>query len=154
MRRGRCAAGRLLIAPSSAAAGSIFINEFHYDDGGTDAGEFVEVAAPTGTDLSTYAVVLYNGSGGASYDTDPLSAFTASGPFGPSGVFTLWTLAYPVNGIQNGSPDGIALVQGTTVLEFLSYEGSFTATNGPASGMTSVDIGVSELGVLDGHQSD
>jgi hypothetical protein len=26
----------------------------------------------------------------------------------------------------------------------LSYEGSFTATNGPANGMTSTDIGIAE----------
>jgi hypothetical protein len=26
----------------------------------------------------------------------------------------------------------------------LSYEGSFTATNGPANGMTSTDIGITE----------
>jgi hypothetical protein len=30
------------------------------------------------------------------------------------------------------------------VVQFLSYEGSFTATNGPAVGMTSTDIGVAE----------
>ena len=36
--------------------------------------------------------------------------------------------------------------QGTTVIQFLSYEGTFTATNGPASGMLSTDIGVSENG--------
>lgn len=55
---------------------------------------------------------------------------------------------YPSNGIQNGSPDGMALVYipTNTVLYFLSYEGVFAATDGPASGMTSVDIGVSETG--------
>ena len=31
-------------------------------------------------------------------------------------------------------------------MQFLSYEGSFIATNGPANGMTSTDIGVSEGG--------
>jgi hypothetical protein len=53
--------------------------------------------------------------------------------------------------IQNGQvdtttePDGIALVDSNgAVVEFLSYEGSFTATGGPANGQTSVDIGVSE----------
>jgi uncharacterized protein len=53
---------------------------------------------------------------------------------------------FPVNGIQNGPIDGVALVQGTTVLEFLSYEGTFTATNGPAAGRPSTDIGVAESG--------
>ena len=30
------------------------------------------------------------------------------------------------------------------MVQFLSYEGSFTATNGPAAGMASTDVGVSE----------
>ena len=54
---------------------------------------------------------------------------------------------YPVNGIQNGSPDGIALVDaGNALVEFLSYEGVFAGVGGPADGVTSVDIGVSENG--------
>ena len=45
---------------------------------------------------------------------------------------------------QNG-PDGIALIDNAdNVIQFLSYEGTLTATNGPASGMTSTNIGVSE----------
>ncbi|MEN9063587.1 ExeM/NucH family extracellular endonuclease [Ponticoccus litoralis] len=49
-----------------------------------------------------------------------------------------------MNGLQNGAPDGIALVNDGTLVEFLSYEGSFTATEGAAAGVTSTDIGVSE----------
>ena len=50
-------------------------------------------------------------------------------------------------GLQNGSPDGVALVDASSaVIQFLSYEGAFAATDGPASGLTSVDIGVSEDG--------
>ena len=60
--------------------------------------------------------------------------------------FGTFALSYPVNGIQNGTVDAIALVQGTTVIQFLGYEGSFIATNGPAVGMTSTDIGVAEGG--------
>ncbi len=53
----------------------------------------------------------------------------------------------PVNGLQNGAPDGLALVDpSSAVIQFLSYEGAFTATNGPANGTTSTDIGVSEVG--------
>src|SRR6185295_527091 len=56
-------------------------------------------------------------------------------------------LDYPVNGIQNGSPDGVALLDNTgTLVEFLSYEGVFAAASGPATGIASVDIGVSEQG--------
>ncbi|HET8785989.1 MAG TPA: DNA/RNA non-specific endonuclease, partial [Candidatus Limnocylindrales bacterium] len=52
---------------------------------------------------------------------------------------------YPSNGIQNGSPDGMALVDAQShVVEFLSYEGTFTASDGPAAGMVSTDIGVAE----------
>ncbi|NQY38423.1 MAG: endonuclease I, partial [Alteromonadaceae bacterium] len=42
-------------------------------------------------------------------------------------------------------PDGFALIDDTgSVVQFLSYEGTFTANGGAASGMTSTDIGVSE----------
>ncbi|GAB3818643.1 SpnA family nuclease [Micromonospora zhanjiangensis] len=52
---------------------------------------------------------------------------------------------YPTDGIQNGSPDGVALVNPAgAVTEFLSYEGTFAAVGGPADGMTSVDIGKAE----------
>ncbi len=125
-----------------AAATSVFINEIHYDNTGVDAGEAIEVAGPAGTDLTGWSIVLYNGAGGASYDTDALSGTI---PNQQSGFGTV-SLSYPSNGIQNGSPDGIALVNGTTVVQFLSYEGTFTAVGGPANGMLSTDIGVIEGG--------
>ncbi len=135
----------LTIAPASAVApaeSTVFISEIHYDNDGTDAGEFVEVAAPAGTDLSQWSVVLYNGNGGAPYGTIGLSG-TATDQSGGLG-FTAVT--YPSNGIQNGSPDGVALVGPDGVEQFLSYEGSFTAVGGPADGQTSTDIGVEETG--------
>jgi len=124
------------------AAPTVFINEFHYDNVSGDVGEFIEIAGPAGTDLSGYSIVLYNGATGQTYDTDALSGTI---PDQNNGFGTV-SLAYPVNGIQNGSPDAIALVQGGTVIQFLSYEGVFTATNGPANGLVSTDIGVSEAG--------
>ncbi|MDQ3723671.1 MAG: ExeM/NucH family extracellular endonuclease [Actinomycetota bacterium] len=124
----------------SGAASPIFINEIHYDNAGTDAGEAIEVVAPEGTSLAGYSLVLYNGAGGAAYDTDALS-----GTVGPSRTVTQ---TYPSNGIQNGAPDAIALIgPGNVVIQFLSYEGTFTATGGPAAGSTSTDIGVSENGL-------
>ena len=62
------------------------------------------------------------------------------------GNYTFYTYDYPSNGIQNGATDGFALsYQGTVITgQFLSYEGTFTATDGPANGMTSTNIGVSE----------
>src|SRR5687768_3998540 len=133
---------QLYFARPAHAAISVFINEIHYDNTGTDAGEAIEVAGPAGTDLSGWSIVLYNGAGGAPYDTDALSGII---PNQQAGFGTI-SLSYPSNGIQNGSPDAIALVNATTVVQFLSYEGSFTAVGGPANGMTSTDIGVSEDG--------
>ena len=99
------------------AASPIFINEIHYDNTGTDAGEAIEVVAPEGTSLAGYSLVLYNGSGGASYGTKALS--------GTVGASKTFKQTYPVNGIQNGSPDGVALIgPGNTVIQFLSYEGA------------------------------
>lgn len=130
------------VAAFTQAPATVWINEFHYDNSGTDAGEAVEVAGPAGTDLTGWTVVLYNGSGGATYDTDALTGTIQEQQNG----FGTVSVTYPSNGLQNGAPDGIALVNGTVVVQFLSYEGSFAATNGPAMGLTSTDIGVSQSG--------
>ncbi|WP_052436319.1 ExeM/NucH family extracellular endonuclease [Georgenia sp. SUBG003] len=123
----------------------VVISEIHYDNDGTDAGEAVEIQAPAGTDLTGWQVVLYNGSNGATYGTT-----TLAGPVPESGVVVR---SYPANGLQNGSPDGIALVDPTgAVVEFLSYEGTLAAVGGPADGMTSTDVGVEETsGTPVGH---
>ena len=133
---------QLYFARPAQAAISVFINEIHYDNTGTDAGEAIEIAGPAGTNLTGWSLVLYNGAGGAPYDTKALTGII---PNQQAGFGTL-SFTYPVNGIQNGSPDGIALVNGATVIQFLSYEGVFAGVGGPANGMTSVDIGVSENG--------
>ena len=112
-----------------------FISEIHYDNAGTDTGEFVEVTFPTGTSATGWSVELYNGSNGARYDTDAL----APNAEGVAVVTYDGTL-------QNGSPDGIALVGPGGVVEFLSYEGVMTATGSTAAGQLSTDIGVSEAG--------
>lgn len=132
----------LIISPITVTAAvpdsgsTVFINEIHYDNVGTDSGEFVEVAGPSGTNLTGWSIVLYNGSGGASYDTD---ALTGTIPSQQGGYGTV-SISYPVDGIQNGSPDGIALVNNGAVVQFLCYEGSFAATGGPANGLTCTDI--------------
>ncbi|MGH7701033.1 MAG: lamin tail domain-containing protein, partial [Gemmatimonadales bacterium] len=85
---------------------AVRISEFHYDNDGTDVGEAIEIEGPAGTDLTGWSVVLYNGNGGTAYDTRTLSA-TIVERCGGRGVALL---TYPSNGIQNGSPDGLALV--------------------------------------------
>ena len=86
-----------------ALSPSVFINEIHYDNDGTDAGETIEIAGPAGTDLSGWSLVLYNGSGGAVYNTTAIGWDDSDQQ---NGYGTL-VFTYPVNGIQNGSPDGV-----------------------------------------------
>ena len=132
-------AGLTALLLSSQAAAAVFINEFHYDNVNTDTNEAVEVIAPAGTNLSGWTVQLYNGSNGARYATLALSGTTAS-QCGGHGVVTV-----AATGIQNGAPDGLALVNASgQVVQFLSYEGAFTASGGPAAGMASTNVGVSE----------
>ncbi len=88
---------------------TVFINEIHYDNTGGDTNEAIEIAGPAGTDLSGWSLVLYNGNGGAVYNTMNLSGVI---PDQDNGFGTL-IFNYPPNGLQNGSPDGIALVQGS-----------------------------------------
>ena len=122
--------------------GDVWVNEIHYDNTGADANEGVEVAGPAGTDLTGYRLVGYNGNNGASYLTKALS-----GTIDDEGeeYGALW---FDIVSLQNGAPDGIALVDsGSNVLQFLSYEGAFTAVDGPANGMTGTDIAVAESGI-------
>ena len=139
-------AGLVMVSGSTAGAvappdGAVFINEIHYDNAGADTGEAIEVAGPAGTDLTGWSLVLYNGTGGAAYTTTSLTGVIPD----QAGGFGVVSVSYPANGIQNGAPDGLALLDASsTVLQFLSYEDDFTATDGPAAGLASTDIGVSE----------
>ena len=138
----------ILVFSIGVKAQNVWFNEIHYDNTGTDADEFIEVVLenPGNYNLSDFSIVLYNGNGGGSYGTIlTLNDYTAGSTVGN---FKFYWYNYTAGGesIQNGAPDGMALVYLGTVVtgQFLSYEGTFTATNGPANGMTSVDIGVEE----------
>lgn len=121
----------------SAQSADPFISEIHYDNVGTDTGEALELEAAAGFDLTGWQIALYNGNGGGVYTTT-----TLSGTVPAAGVVVQ---TYPTDGLQNGAPDGVALVRPNgTVAEFLSYEGGMTATNGPANGTAATDIGVAE----------
>ena len=130
-------------------AENVFISEFHYDtDTGSspDVGEFIEVTGVTGTDLTGWSLWLYNGTNGSPYPPTGASSprIALSGVIADEGKgFGFVSVAVP--GLQNGSPDAIALVDNFgRVVQFISYEGTLTAVSGPASGMTSTDIGVFE----------
>ncbi len=123
-----------------------WINEFHYDNIGTDVSEFIEIAGPAGLDLRNYRLLLYNGEDGSMYYGITLSGIidNESNNYGAVNFYH--------NSIQNGvggiyvKGDGMALIKisNSQVLQFISYEGTFIATDNIAQGMTSTDIGAFE----------
>jgi len=144
----------ILFMGTLLSAQNVWLNELHYDNASTDEGEFVELVLEGAGSyaLSDFTVNLYNGNNGSSYDSKTLDQFTEGATIDN---FTIYHYTYPSNGIQNGEPDGIAIdYQGTLIPgQFLSYEGTFEATGGPASGVMSTDIGVMELNTTEIGQS-
>jgi len=130
------------------APATVWINELHYDNAGGDVGEFVEIVVSNDevAALADISITLYNGNGGATYNSTTLAgANIMLGDTVDGHTIYWWQL--PANGLQNGSPDGLSLDIAGSVIEFLSYEGaggSMTATAGVASGMSSMNIGVFE----------
>jgi endonuclease I len=117
----------------------VWINELHYDNVGADQHEGLEIAGPSNLSLDGWSVCSYDGLTGAWVATLRLHGTL---PNLENGKGVLW-FAFPELG--NG-PDGIALVDKTgAVRQFLSYEGSFTAGQGPAAGLASTPLPVSEL---------
>lgn len=126
-------------------AQEVFISELYVDSGTTGQDEFVEIAAPMTETLTGWQLALYDGQTGTVYDVHTFSAAdvlsyadTLNGlPYG------LVVKNYGLDGIQNDVPDGMALIDANNeVVQFISYGGTFTATDGPAVGATSRDIGL------------
>ena len=128
---------------------AIFISELHYDNISSDVNESIELTALAGTDLSNYTIELYNGNGGAVYNTMMLSGIIVEEANG----YGTAAFVYPANGIQNG-PDAAALInvsdaENPTVVEFIGYElegTPFFATDGTAVGLQPLEIGAAEPG--------
>ncbi len=137
------------------------INEFDYDQVGNDSAEYIEIFNGSGgaISLAGYKVVLVNGSGtpGAAYTTIDLSAagMLADGGYAVLGSATLLAtinatieipLGFATNNIQNGNPDGIALIDDTNnvIVDALAYGGAMSANLssfgiGPVSGVSLVE---------------
>ena len=122
--------------------GGAWINEIHYDNLGSDIDEMIEIVVLDGTNPADCTVTLYNGNNGNSYNTLLVGTDFTMGEVGTG--YTVYSLILPANGMQNGAPDGLSLDIAGTLVEFLSYEGTMTANDGPAQGQTSTDIGVAE----------
>lgn len=134
--------GFLGSARGQVTTSDAWINEFHYDNTGSDEGEFVEVVIKNSGiyALSDFTLTLYNGSNGESYSphSETLNNFTVGDTIGD---YTLYNLT--ISGIQNG-PDGFALDYNGSLIQFISYGGSFTASGGVADTEVSEDIGITE----------
>jgi hypothetical protein len=118
------------------------INELHYKNEVDDFNEFVEIFIPDPqpVNIEMYTVELYDGESGLKYADRSLDSMIIN--TGNEGAYYIWDF----KGIQDGSPDGISLIgECGDVLQFISYEGDFTATNGKAAGIRSVDTGINEL---------
>lgn len=104
--------------PPPPEAAKLVLNEVDYDQVGTDANGFVEIknTASTAADLSNVVLVAVNGGDSAEYDRKALSGTLAAGGH----------LDITIE-LQNGAPDGLALLEGTTLLDALSYEGAIAA---------------------------
>lgn len=115
---------------------SIYISEINFYS--ADGGDFVEVVAPAGTDMSGYTVYIYHNAGAV--ESGP---FTLGAPANTIGAQDVYLIEQFVDGISISSADSIALVDsGGSVVQFLAYDGrTTTAIDGPIVGETSIEIG-------------
>jgi hypothetical protein len=132
--------------------GGLVINEVDYDTIGTDNDEFVEIYNGSGApvNLADYALVLVNGSNNTVYLDLSLApaGMLADKQYLVVGSSTVMAAAGALkidfaaasNNVQNGSPDGIALVNVTTstLVDALAYEGAMTMASIPALGTVSL----------------
>ena len=129
----------------AAGAARLVLNELDYDQVGTDSAEFVELYNGTGAAVSLAGYTLYFVNGGASpatsYRTVSLAAAgtLAAGQYlvvGDPTVTPAQGALFVATGaatdaIQNGPPDGVALVDATrnALVDALSYEGAITSVS-------------------------
>jgi trimeric autotransporter adhesin len=155
-----------------AAAGNLVINEVDYDQPGTDTTEYVEILNRGNAPVSLVDVqlVLVNGNGGAVYQTIDLTGLGLAATIAPQQRLVLGPAlvldALPAgvlkidtgwgnnanNAIQNGAPDGLALIDAAahTLIDALSYEGSITAATIPGfAGPVSLVEGIALPGTGD-----
>jgi hypothetical protein len=147
----------------STTYATLVINEIDYDQPGTDTAEFIELFnnGSGSLVLDGYRLDLINGAGdGASVyssidlsgiNMNPMSYFVICGD-----SFTVANcnlgLSPATNLIQNGIPDGLALFNGTVLLDSLTYGGTIaTYTEGVATTVVdSTSVAMSLARIPDG----
>ena len=143
------------VLTAAAQLPEVRISEFHYDNGAADVDELVEISGPAGMSLDGWSLVLYNGNPNARspYSTTRLDGYTIPTTEGCGARGAL--VITPVSDIPDAStsrtatndPDGMALVNGSTVVDLLAYEGTFVGAAGVAADRTFPNIGVRERAV-------
>jgi predicted extracellular nuclease len=126
----------------------LVVNEIDYDQPSTDTAEFLEIknVGTTAADLDSVDVALVNGNGTVVYQSIDLPAISlAAGDYYVvcANAATVANcdldVAPDTNLIQNGAPDAVALRQGETLLDTVSYAGSTGSPYTEGSGEGLVD---------------
>ena len=151
---------------TSLAFGQLFINEIDYDQTGTDAMEYLEIAGLAGT-YNGIIVHFANGNNGgtAVYLTADLGTITLTDESNGYGFYVVGSATVPnvdftgaswplTNLIQNGGdyPDGVMLSMGGSIIDAVSYEGEMNDTDGnpmeSATGdFSGADSSMSRIGI-------
>lgn len=115
---------------------SVYISEINVY--GANDGDFVEIAAPTGTDVTGYTIYAYNQDG-----TIKSGPYELGSPVGTQGGQDIYIIDAGTDGLSLSVDTTVALVDPDgNVLQFLSDERfTTTGTEGPASGVSSDSIG-------------
>ncbi len=128
----------------STGATHLVINEVDYDQINTDNAEFIEIYNPSSTAVSLAGkqLILINGNTGDAYDTIDLGTGTLAGNaylviaganVSVTSPATKRDPGWTTDKIQNGAPDGIALIDNVahTLIDALAYEGGMTMIDLP-----------------------
>jgi hypothetical protein len=161
----------VIVLGGSTAKPTLVINEVDYDNISTDNAEYIEIlnTSMQPVTLAGIELVLVNGGTSTAYSTIDLSG---AGLLAPGQFLVVANAGVSVNAqakkldplwtqdeIQNGSPDGIALIDDVThtLLDALSYEGAITAATLPGFAAssslvegTSLDTAIADSNTVSG----
>lgn len=133
----------------------VWINEILPEQADETRGEAVELAGPTGLTLQDWHLVFYQSASAGARMVHDLKITSGQQHVFPDtmagvGVLSFQLAPRTLNGLQGS---GIALVNALgQVVQFLSIGGEFTAVDGVAASMHSVDLGVpADMAVSPGY---
>jgi len=148
---------------SCASCPALVINEIDYDQPGTDMAEYIELYNTSANPITlgaTDELQLINGNGTTVYETVSLSGvmIPVGGYYvicfgGNAAAYCDVTIA---GSIQNGAPDGAALVNAGSICDAVSYEGDipgYTEGTGAPGDSGDGSIGRDNMGTDSGDNS-